>query len=145
MAIEMYSNVMQFFGQKDGCLDRDCPFLHDREAVLADRARILQNRRERFHYKHAPTVRQHLNRHESVLNCVAGQNEALRREIDESGCIDRDMAGDRAYCANPRCMKPWRKSEDKKPLKACKGCKYTMYCSVSAMVSQCDRPDSSCA
>lgn len=46
--------------------------------------------------------------------------------------IGQDVGGDRAYCANPRCMRPWKKDEDKKPLKACKGCKYTMYCSVSA-------------
>ena len=122
----------QFFGQKDGCLNRNCPFLHNRDAVLADRAHILEERRKRVSdYKHAPTVRQHLTRYHSVLDCVAGPDRALRDQIAESRVVDKGMAGDRAYCANPRCLKPWKKDEVKKPLKACKGCKMTMYCSVS--------------
>jgi hypothetical protein len=117
-----------FFGQKDGCLDRNCPFLHDREAVLADRAHILQQRRKRLkNYKHQPTTRQQLGRYHSVLDCIAGNNEALRTEMDAQ--VSNDIGGDRAYCANRRCMRPWKKDEDRKPLKACKGCKYTMYCS----------------
>jgi hypothetical protein len=123
-----------FFGQKDGCMDRNCPFLHDREAFLADRADILEKRRGRFkNYKHQPTTRQHLNRYHSVLDCIAGNDEAVRAQMNEQ--VNRDVGQDRAYCANPRCMKPWKKDEDRKLLKACKGCKYTMYCSVSALGS----------
>ena len=134
MAVEyILTYVLQFFGQKDGCLDRNCPFLHDREAVLADRNQILEKRRETFDYKHKPTVRQQMTRYYAVLDRVAGNNEKLRAEIENSEQIDRDVGSDRAYCANMRCMKPWKKNVDRKPLKACQGCKYTMYCSVSAL------------
>jgi hypothetical protein len=99
--------------------------------VLADRKQILDKRRSDFRYKDYPTVRQQLLRYHSVLDCVAGEDEALRAKIEESGEVDRTMGGDRAYCANPRCMKPWKKGDNKKLLKACGRCKYTMYCSVS--------------
>ena len=125
-------DTRQFFGQKDGCLDQNCPFLHDRDAALANRAMILENRRKTFNnYKHRPTKRQKMSRYLGVLDCVAGNDEALRADIEHSGRVDRDIGQDRAYCANPRCMKPWKEGEDRKPLKSCKRCKFTMYCSVS--------------
>lgn len=130
----------QFFGQKDGCLDRNCPFLHDREAVLADRSQILEDRRQRLsHYKHTPNTRQHLTRYHGVLDAVAGNNEALRTSMEDSKQVNDMLAGDRAYCANRGCMKPWKEGEVRKPLKACKGCKTTMYCSVSSFVPRCYR------
>src|ERR1700720_4107966 len=120
---------LQFFGQKDGCLNQNCPFSHDRETLLAHRKQILEKRRESFDYKQRPTVRQQLMRFHSVLDCVAGDDEALRNRLESK--VDQSMMKDRAYCANPRCMKPWKKGDDKKLLKACGRCKYTMYCSVS--------------
>jgi hypothetical protein len=116
------TNALQFFGQKDGCLDLNCPFLHDREAVLADRKQMLEKRRETFDYKHRPTVHQQMTRYHSVLNCMAGNDKALRAEIEKSEQIDEEVANDRAYCANPQM------DEDRKPLKVCKRCKYTLYC-----------------
>jgi hypothetical protein len=122
---------IQFFGQKDGCLDRNCPFLHDREVVLADRAEIIKRRRETLsRYKRIPTVRQQMSRYVHVLHMMAGNDSVLRAEIRQSKQIDRAIANDRAYCGNPRCMRPWI-TDQKNPLKACTGCKYTMYCSVS--------------
>jgi len=58
---------------------------------------------------------------------MAGPDEALRAAIGDSKVVKEGMAGDRAYGTNPRCMKPWKKGEIRKPLKACKGCKITMY------------------
>jgi hypothetical protein len=129
-------NESQFFGQRDGCLDRNCPFLHDREATLADRAQIIKLRRMRFDYKHRPSELQHMARCNTILNLVSGGDKVLRQQFAESyePEIRRDMEKDRAYCANQACMRPWKKGE-KNPLRACKGCKYTMYCSVSAFGS----------
>jgi hypothetical protein len=117
----------------DGCLNRDCAFLHDRDAVLADRDQILEKRRKTFNYKHRPTYRQQMTRYVSVVDCVAGNDDALRAEIRGSEQMYQDVVSDRAYCANVRYMKPWKKGEDRKPLRACKRCKYTMNCSVSAL------------
>jgi hypothetical protein len=65
------TNVAQFFAQKDGCLDQNCPFCHDREAVFAVRAQILETRRQRFtRGKHEATPRQQLARYHAVLDCV---------------------------------------------------------------------------
>lgn len=126
------NNGLQFFGQKNGCLDQNCPFLHDRETVLAYRAQLLEDRRARImDTKYSPTSRQSVTRYHSFLNCVAGSDEALRAQI--AGAVDLDVGKDRAYCANPRCMKPWKKGEKTKPLKACQRCKFTMYCSVSCI------------
>jgi len=60
---------------------------------------------------------------------MAGNDETLRAQIQESEEIDRGLERTRAFCANLRCMKPWIQDESTNPLKSCKGCKYTMYCS----------------
>jgi len=117
-----------FFGQRSGCLDNNCPFLHDSDAVHADRNQILEKRRETFRYKDSPTYRQSLFRQALVLRALAGDDEVLRAAIEKSGQLEKDLKRDRAYCANMQCLKPWKKGEDN-PLKACARCKYTMYCS----------------
>jgi hypothetical protein len=128
----MLTNTQQFFGHRGGCLDQSCPFLHDRAAVLAERNRIIEERRAKFeYYKHRPTYRQSIFRQVYVLAAMAGGNETLRAEIAKSGVVEEDLKKDRAYCANMKCMKPWKKGMEN-PLKACKRCKFTMYCSVSA-------------
>jgi hypothetical protein len=66
---------------------------------------------------------------------MVGPDEALRAAIEDSKVVDKGMAGDRAYCTNPRCLKPWKKGDVKNPLKACKGCKIAMYCSVRIFFS----------
>ena len=115
-------------------MDQSCPFLHDRDTVLEDRNEILEKRRETFRYKQSPTYRQLIFREILVLNALAGDDEALKAEIEKSGQLEKDLRRDRAYCANMQCLKPWKKGEDN-PLKACARCKYTMYCSVSVMES----------
>ena len=45
---------------------------------------------------------------------MAGPDEALRAAIEDSKVVDKGMAGDRAYCTNPRCLK---KGDVKNPLK----------------------------
>jgi hypothetical protein len=112
-------------------LDRDCPFLHDREAVLAERNRIVEGRRETFRYKQRPTYRQSIFREILVLRRIAGSNEALYDEIEKSGKVREDLKQDKAYCSNLQCMKPWKKGMKNNPLKSCTRCKWTLYCSVS--------------
>jgi hypothetical protein len=130
--LQYITNKSQFFGQNDGCSDRNCPFLHDREAVLADRADILEKRRKAFSGKPRPTYRQSVLREVLVKNYLSGGDKALGKEIQNSGLILKDVMKDKAYCSNPRCLMPWKKG-DKNPLKACQGCKYTLYCSVSVL------------
>lgn len=36
---------MQFFAREIGCLDPKCPFVHDEEACMRDRAKVLEKRR----------------------------------------------------------------------------------------------------
>ena len=129
----LLTNKQQFFGRQGGCSDQNCPFLHDRDAVLADRKQIIEQRREKIErYKHRPTYRQSIFREVYVLAAMAGDNKTLRAEIEKSGVVEKDLRNDRAYCANMNCLKPWKKGMEN-PLKACKRCKFTMYCSVSAL------------
>jgi len=113
-------------------LDRDCPFLHDREAVLADRIGIVQKRRETFRYKHRPTYLQTILRKSLItLDNAGGKLEDALRDLEEnSSKLSEDVKQDKAYCMNLRCLKPWKKDMEITPLKSCKGCKWTMYCSV---------------
>ena len=46
LIIALLTDVLRFFGTKDGCLDQNCPFLHDRDAVLAVRGRVIENRKK---------------------------------------------------------------------------------------------------
>ena len=39
--------------------------------------------------------------------------------IWRSQAIDMGINTDRAYCANIRCMKPWKNGERRNPLKVC--------------------------
>ena len=74
--------------------------LHDRDAVLAERNKVLEKRWKNFDYKHKPTVRQQMTRYHSMLDCVAGNNEAFRADMEKSEEIDMGISTDRAYCAN---------------------------------------------
>ena len=102
--------------QKDGCSDRNCPLLHDRDAVLANRSRVLENRRKTFHHKQRPSYRQCLLRSVYLLQCVAENDEALEAKFPQSEQCREIFRGNGSYCANPQCMKPWRKADDKNPL-----------------------------
>jgi hypothetical protein len=87
----MLTNTQQFFGHRGGCLDQSCSFLHDRAAVLAERNRIIEERRAKFeYYKHRPTYRQSIFRQVYVLAAIAGGNETLRAEIEKSGVVEED-------------------------------------------------------
>jgi hypothetical protein len=123
---------VKWFGRQIGCLVKNCPYLHDRAAVMANRRAVLDKRRATFDYKHKPTPGQQRVRMNLLLDREAGlrENFQRRKELVDSGWISEQMKGDRAYCANPKCMKPW-KEEEQNPLKACAGCKFAMYCSVS--------------
>jgi hypothetical protein len=119
----------QFFGQSEGCLDRNCPFLHDREATLFDRAEVLEKRRKTFDPKYRPNFRQVTTRQCLMVDLLSGGNEDLKDAMLESEQLDEDAYEHKAYCANIRCMMPWKKGETN-PLKACTGCVFTLYCSV---------------
>ncbi|KIK51422.1 hypothetical protein GYMLUDRAFT_64864 [Collybiopsis luxurians FD-317 M1] len=126
----------RYYGTEAGCWDGACPFLRDQEAASSTREAILKARRKTFDYKHKPTPQQCAARIRLLLNREAGPNassevrEALMRKIRE------EVKGDRAYCANPECMEPWKGNQLKSPLQNCSHCKFTMYCS-----NECQRKD----
>ena len=66
--------------------------------LLAERNKVLEKRLKNFDHK--PTVRQQMSRYHSMLDCVAGNNEALRADREKSEEIDMGISTDRAYCAN---------------------------------------------
>jgi hypothetical protein len=97
-------NTQQFFGTKDGCLNQNCPFLHNCEAVLGYHAPLLKKRLQRLSHRRTPTWRQHVAQYHSVLDCISGGDKALRSEIEALGQVDQAMTGDQGYCTNLRCL-----------------------------------------
>ena len=111
-------------------MDKDCPFLHDRDAVLVNRAKVLATRRETFDSKITPKQR---FARERMLVAEAGTDPVRRREFMESARYKQAQENERnvrACCANPSCLKPWFGSQEDSPLQACSKCKFTFYCSV---------------
>jgi hypothetical protein len=111
-------------------LDKDCPFLHDRAAVLTNRAKVLAKRRETFHSKITPKQR---FARERMIMAEAGEDQRRRETFMQSTRYEQAMKNEKeivACCANTACLKPWLKSEEDCPLQACSKCKFTFYCSV---------------
>jgi hypothetical protein len=73
--------LRKFFGREAGCMDKKCPFLHDRDAVLANRAQVLATRRATFNSKITPKQR---FARERMLVAEAGQDPARRSEFMRS-------------------------------------------------------------
>ncbi|KAF8584441.1 hypothetical protein K439DRAFT_1346235 [Ramaria rubella] len=127
-----------FFGREAGCMDGNCPFLHDKMAVQENRARVLAKRREKFDGK--PTARQWMDRRRILLNTMAGNDPTARGNLSDSGRLDEIQKDELAYCANPQCLKPWKRQDEVCPLQRCQKCKFTMYCSASTL-RNCQKSD----
>jgi hypothetical protein len=81
----------KFFGRPSECLDKNCPFLHDRDAILADGNRILRKRRQTLNYKyHLTYLQSHLS-YASILKTIASDDEALQAEIRDSGDLEKHV------------------------------------------------------
>jgi hypothetical protein len=120
----------KFFGRESGCVDKDCSFLHDRDAVLANRAQVLAKQRETFDSKITP--RQRFARQRMLVDEV-GSDPARRKEFMQSAKYkqaEKNEKNVQACCANPKCLKPSFESQENSPLLACSKCKFTFYCSV---------------
>jgi len=117
-----------FFGRESGCLDLFCPFLHDRQAVQESRARIIKRRYEILQV--TPTVRHIHERERLILERETGDDMRARKAFINSGKLDREIKGDKGYCNNLRCLKPWKESEAVSPLQRCGRCKIALYCST---------------
>jgi hypothetical protein len=116
-------------------MDKNCPFLHDRDAVLANRAQVLAKRRETFDSKITPKQRFARQR---MLVAEAGQDPARRRAFMQSERykqVEENEKNVLACCANTSCLKPWLESQENSPLQACSKCKFTYYCSVCILFS----------
>ena len=124
-------------------MDKKCPFLHDRDAVLANRAQVLATRRATFNSKITPKQR---FARERMLVAEAGHDPAHRSEFMQTERYEQAVENERnvrACCANPDCLKPWFESEQYSPLLVCSKCKFTFYCSVrsySCLISAPDKP-----
>lgn len=115
---------LKWFGQLEGCLIPDCPYLHDLKRITEARASILSRRRSKLKaYKHTPSPNINLERLASW--------ESLRMEGETREMFEMRIEDEQAHCANPKCNHPWSKTDKVCPLKACSVCTVSLYCSVS--------------
>jgi len=124
------SDATQFFGREAGCMDKDCPFLHDRDAVLANRAQVLAKRRETFDLKITPKQRYARERRQVDESGQDPQRRSAFMQTAEFKQWRENEKNLRACCANTKCLKPWFGSQENCPLQVCSKCKFTFYCSV---------------
>lgn len=133
----------QFFARESGCLDNDCPFLHDEEMFRERRNAVLELRREALF---APTPKQRMQHMQRIMK---EERTALSMldDLTLNDTHDDDDEDDQTedeetkvrvprvkhFCANSDCLKPWfRKDKGQPPLQNCAKCKWTFYCSVRA-------------
>ncbi|KLO20425.1 hypothetical protein SCHPADRAFT_897709 [Schizopora paradoxa] len=132
-----------YFAQAPGCLDSDCPFLHDEEMSRGHRSRILAARRKTLL---EPTPKQRFHHIQRTYNQGTYSSRdssalALMKSLSLNGFNHGDDTEDeetkikvprvRHFCANTECMKPWlRKHKGDPPLRKCAKCLWTFYCSV---------------
>lgn len=79
-----------------------------------------------------PTPKQRMEDIQRRRNAYIDANN-LRRTDELPDEVESQFWTNRArgFCANPDCLKPWLRTEEVSPLKACSRCKWTYYCSVS--------------
>lgn len=136
---------LQYFARASGCLNGDCPFLHDEFATKNARERVVEGRRESMlgptdkqimvytlrrmnDYALAHNIDLYKKLSDDIEDDDPEVNEQQFKELDNELTVTRA----RAFCANPSCGKPWLFSEEKSPLKACSRCRWASYCSVSS-------------
>ncbi|KLO11667.1 hypothetical protein SCHPADRAFT_855020 [Schizopora paradoxa] len=129
------------FGTLTGCMDIDCPFLHDEEMFRERRNKILASRRKAL-FEPTPKQRfQHMQKTYKSKKKPSRNESALVATLDDLDGDDGDETDDeetkikvprvRHFCANMECMKPWlRKQNDVAVLQKCARCQWTFYCSV---------------
>lgn len=101
-----------------GCMDGECPFLHDEEMFRKRREKILAARRKALF---EPTPRQRIlctQKYEFAMNGMS-PDDTIRH-----------------FCANEECAEPWlgksNKGDSDQVFQKCARCQWTYYCSVSA-------------
>ncbi|GJE93367.1 zinc finger MYND domain-containing protein [Phanerochaete sordida] len=136
-----------FFAREAGCLNPQCPFLHDREACERDRARVLAKRRVQLG---KPSMRElgllekrALNEYRASKAADAPQDtdEALAvtlfKDDDEDEEVDpevykifEDSRKVRRICGNPECLRTRTKQGEDIKMLQCSKCQVATYCSA---------------
>lgn len=139
---------VQFFAREAGCMIPECPFKHDKDACVRDRAKVLAKRRVTLG---KPTPRAiHLRERRAVHEYQSAQRQVVRAadvaswdpedEDDFDPELDKIFAESlkvRAICSNPAClaakMRKGEQMSDEEPAKMmrCSRCTVATYCSVS--------------
>lgn len=145
-----------FFARESGCLDNDCPFLHDEEMFRERRNAVLELRREALF---APTPKQRMQHMQRIMK---EERTALSMldDLTLNDTHDDDDEDDQTedeetkvrvprvkhFCANSDCLKPWfRKDKGQPPLQNCAKCKWTFYCSTKCQKIDWSRHKKECA
>ncbi|KAI0042787.1 hypothetical protein FA95DRAFT_531147 [Auriscalpium vulgare] len=135
-----------FFARESGCLDTECPFLHDEARCRWDREKVLEARRRVLGRPTGRdislrTIRELAAAHaRQPLAVVRSRTGVHSRTIGDSDDDDDDPDAARIHeesrhikniCANPKCLavRMRGQSREELELKVCTGCHATYYCS----------------
>ncbi|KAI0056605.1 hypothetical protein BV25DRAFT_1832020 [Artomyces pyxidatus] len=124
-----------FFAQKSGCLDPQCPFLHDEELCREDRRAVLRERRKDLD---KPSLRELHMRKDSKLQAYhtihpPSSWNSLDQLVVETIEAEPDQVA--KICWNVRCLKvqykePYESKSEVMIKFRCKRCKTAWYCSA---------------
>ena len=136
----------QFFACKSGCLDPQCPFLHNKDKAQKKRENVLTERRNSINRPSPKAIQDYQNREAAALMKRTGMS--MYQLLGVNSEEEMDTAGDdvplypeyqkiledahqriRAMCGRPGCMSVWWKGEEE-TMGKCSKCKVTRYCSV---------------
>ncbi|TCD71845.1 hypothetical protein EIP91_003188 [Steccherinum ochraceum] len=127
----------QFFAREAGCLDPECPFLHDAEACMREREAVLNERRMKLDQV---TSRESMNWYKKESGQLWDQFPQLKKRfmdgkrIPEEDRIRADQRRIRRVCANPECLavhwkEPVPEGRTQVDMRRCSRCAVTYYCS----------------
>lgn len=144
------AGLLQFFARAVGCLDPECPFLHDKEPCIRDRERVLQARRESL--RNGPCPRILGTRERGIVRAyydsrgisdsdLDNPNEPAadrRRRHEDLQKIFEETANVEQVCHNLGYLKarmkprPGTGEDEDIQMFQCSRCTIATYCSVSA-------------
>ncbi|KAI0056597.1 hypothetical protein BV25DRAFT_1813747, partial [Artomyces pyxidatus] len=131
-----------FFARESGCLDPNCPFLHDEEQCRKDRQAVLRDRR--YSITRIP-IREVSMRQAEQMNAYNAKYpdrtlDDIEDDDPELTAINLEPFKIDAICWNPACLRvrfkePYEHESEVSKISRCKRCTIASYCSVKCQTA----------